>query len=59
MVFVLKIGLSVMVMINGGVIVFYLKYIDKKLLFIIVIVFLMSLVGYFFSWMIGKWLRWD
>lgn len=54
-----KIGLSVMVMINGGVIAPYLKHIDKKLLFIIVIVFLMSSAGYFFSWMIGKWLKWD
>lgn len=53
-----KIGVAVIVFINGAVLTPYLKHANMKVLLIIACVFVISASGYFFSWLIGNLLKW-
>ncbi|MBP3040233.1 bile acid:sodium symporter family protein [Bacillaceae bacterium Marseille-Q3522] len=51
-----KIGIAIIVLINGGMISPYLKNFSLEILFIICCVFVLSCSGYLFSYLISKWL---
>ncbi|WP_342429751.1 bile acid:sodium symporter family protein [Neobacillus sp. FSL H8-0543] len=54
-----KISLGFVVMLNGAVVAPYLKIIDLKLISITLVVFLIALSGYLFSFLIGKVMKFD
>jgi bile acid:Na+ symporter, BASS family len=54
-----KIGLGFVVMLNGAVVAPYLRNIDLKLISITLVVFLIALSGYLFSFLIGRLLKFD
>lgn len=54
-----KVGLALVVMINSSNIAPFIKDVNPKLLFILFSVLLIALSGYFISWMIGKFLKWE
>lgn len=54
-----KMGLVFVVMLNSAVVAPYLKVVDKKLVSIAVVVFLLSSSGYLFSWLISKMFKRD
>lgn len=54
-----KLGLGIVVVINGAAVAPYLRNIDMKLLMITGTVFLIAFTGYFFSFVIGKLFRGD
>jgi len=54
-----KLGLGTVVLINGAAVAPYLRNIDIKLLMITGTVFFIAFTGYFFSFIIGKWLKGD
>lgn len=54
-----KVGLALVVMINSSNIAPFIKDLNFKLLFILFSVLLIALSGYFISWMIGKYLKWQ
>ncbi len=51
-----KIGLGIVVMLNGAIVAPYLKNVDLKLILITAIVFFIAFTGYLFSFLIGKWI---
>lgn len=53
-----KLGIAVIVLINGAVLTPYLKNMNMKVLLIIACVFVISASGYFFSWLVGALLNW-
>jgi predicted Na+-dependent transporter len=54
-----KVGLAAVVMINSSVVAPYLIHVNMKLLLIAGLGFTVSASGYLFSWMIGKFLKWN
>lgn len=54
-----KIFLGIVVLLNSSVIAPYLRHIDKKLIFIAIVVFLIAFSGYLFSFLIGRLLKMD
>ncbi|MFC3885145.1 bile acid:sodium symporter family protein [Bacillus songklensis] len=52
-----KIGLAAVVMLNSAVVAPYLSHIDKKIVSIACVVFMLSFSGYLFSWLVGTWLK--
>lgn len=54
-----KIGLGLVVMLNGAVVAPYLREIDLKLVSIALMVFFLSFTGYLFSFLIGRLLKRD
>ncbi|MFC7391402.1 bile acid:sodium symporter family protein [Scopulibacillus cellulosilyticus] len=54
-----KVCMGIVVMINASVAAPYLSHINKKLILIAFIVFIIAASGYLFCWIIGKLLRWD
>jgi len=54
-----KLGLGVVVMINGAAVAPYLREVDSKLLMITVTVFFIAFTGYLFSFGIGKLFKGD
>lgn len=54
-----KIALAAVVMINSAVVAPYLIDINMKLFLIAGLAFTVSASGYLFSWMIGKFLKWN
>jgi bile acid:Na+ symporter, BASS family len=54
-----KLGLGVVVMINGSAVAPYLREIDIKLFMITVTVFFIAFTGYLFSFVIGKFIKGD
>lgn len=54
-----KIFLGIVVMLNGAIVAPYLKDINLKLVSITVVVFIIAITGYLFSFLIGKLIRSD
>lgn len=54
-----KIGVVMIVCINGGILAPYLTKLDGHLLLIIAAVFIISSTGYLISWFIGLFLKWE
>jgi bile acid:Na+ symporter, BASS family len=54
-----KLGLGIVVMINGSAVAPYLREIDIKLIMITVTVFFIAFTGYLFSFVIGKLIKGD
>ncbi|KKI94008.1 hypothetical protein WQ54_00205 [Bacillus sp. SA1-12] len=54
-----KLGLGLVVMINGAVVAPYLSNITAKLVIIAVTVFILAFFGYLLTWMVANWLKRD
>lgn len=54
-----KIFLGLVVLLNGAVIAPYLKEIHIKLILIILVVSVITITGYIFSFLLAKWLKYD
>ncbi|MGM7720006.1 bile acid:sodium symporter family protein [Metabacillus sp. Hm71] len=54
-----KLGLAIVVMINGAVVAPYLSDITVKLVIIAVTVFILAFFGYLLTWIVANWLKRD
>lgn len=54
-----KLGLALVVMINGAVVAPFLTEVNSKLVIIAITVFGLAFIGYLIAWMLGKWLTKD
>jgi predicted Na+-dependent transporter len=54
-----KMGMGLVVMLNGAVVAPYLQEVNIKLIIITVTVFFIAFTGYLFSFFIGKWCKCD
>lgn len=54
-----KLGLALVVMINGAVVAPFLTEVNSKLVMIAITVFVLAFIGYLIAWLLGKWLTKD
>ncbi len=54
-----KLGLALVVMINSSTIAPYIRDVNLKLVLVTISVLFIALSGYFISWMIGKYFKWE